>query len=105
MKLLNQLYKKKSQIWGLVSQSENCLQSGSLDSNLDYLENWCRNLFKTNVAEKDVCHIHRVFLLDCNFSLSTDFLTVHAIICNKRNEALSEQSKKFITFLFFALKY
>ena len=45
-----------------------------LVSNVDYLENWCMLLFKTNMAEKDACCEHTFLSLDCNFSFCTEFL-------------------------------
>ena len=63
-------------------------------------------LFKTNMAEKDVCRAHTFCSLDCNFSFSTDFYTVDDTPKGKKriNKALSKKSKQILLFFNFLKK-
>ena len=46
-----------------------------LASNVDYLENWCRNFIQKKYGrKKDVCYASTFRSLDCHFYFCTDFL-------------------------------
>ena len=74
-----------------------------LFSNMDYLENQCRNFIQKEYGRKRrLSRTHFPFSLDCNFSFDTEFLHCWWLLKVKKiNKALSMQSKQLLLLFYF----